>query len=96
MDLLTVPAGDGADMKVRQVEEALSASSRDRSGPNDTSKADWSLIASARSPWRHAELATGPVQGAQRSTSSKSALCKGFRDDDDMMTDLKISSAFRG
>jgi hypothetical protein len=49
---------------VKQVEEALSASSRDRSGPNDTSKADWSQMARARNPWRHAEPATGPVRGA--------------------------------
>ena len=30
MDLLTVPSADGVDSKVIQVEEALSASSRDR------------------------------------------------------------------
>ena len=30
MDLLTVPSADGIDSKVIQVEEALSASSRDR------------------------------------------------------------------
>ena len=40
MDLLTVPSADGVDSKVIQVEEALSASSRDRSGHFDTSKAD--------------------------------------------------------
>jgi hypothetical protein len=64
MNLLTVPSSDGADIKVRQAEEALSASSIDRSGPNDTSKADWSQMASARNPWRHAEPATGPIRGA--------------------------------
>ena len=30
MDLLTVPSADGVDSKVIQIEEALSASSRDR------------------------------------------------------------------
>ena len=64
MDLLTVPSHDGADLMVKQVEEALSASSGDRQGPNDTSKADWSQMARARNPWRHAEPVTGPVRGA--------------------------------
>jgi hypothetical protein len=64
MDLLTVPSHDGADLMVKQVEEASSASSGDRQGPNDTSKTDWSQMASARNPWRHAEPASGPAQGA--------------------------------
>ena len=54
MDLLTVPSHDGADLMVKQAEEALSASSRDRQGPNDTAKAVWSHTARARDPWRHA------------------------------------------
>ena len=36
MDLLTVPSHDGADLMAKQVEEALSASSGDRQGPNDS------------------------------------------------------------
>ena len=64
MDPLTVPSHDAADLMVKQVEEALLASSGDRQGPNDTSKADWSQMARARNPWRHAEPATGPVRGA--------------------------------
>jgi hypothetical protein len=64
MDLLTVPSADGVDSKVIQVEEALSASSRDRSGHFDTSKADYSQLASSRRLWRHAELASRPVQRA--------------------------------
>ena len=66
MDLLTVPSSDGADMRSRQDVQAL-ASSGDRKGPKmcyDTSKADWSQMASARNPWRHAEPATGPIRGA--------------------------------
>jgi hypothetical protein len=32
----------------------------------DTSKADYSQLASSRRPWRHAELASRPVQRAAR------------------------------
>jgi hypothetical protein len=34
--LLTIPSGDGADMRSRQDVQALLASSGDRQGPNDT------------------------------------------------------------
>jgi hypothetical protein len=65
----------------RGLEEALSASSRDRQGPSDTSKADWSQMARARNPWRHAEPATGVpsvIRGPAALAIYESALCKGF------------------
>ena len=79
MDLLTVPSHDGADLMVKQVEETLLASSGDRQGHFDTSKADWSQMAGARET--HGVMPNPrqvPSEG-QRSPSKKSALCKGLR-----------------
>ena len=47
--------------------------------PQRYSKVDWSQMASARNPWRHAEPASGRFGGeALAMASSKSALQKGF------------------
>jgi hypothetical protein len=80
MDLLTVPSHDGADLMVKQAEEALSASSRDRQGPIDTSKADWSQMAGRERETHHGDMPNPrqvPSEG-QRSPSRTNALCKGF------------------
>jgi hypothetical protein len=66
MDLLTVPSADGVDSKVIHIDEALSASSRDRytlpfrylKGRLEPARP------SSRRQWRHAELASRPVQRA--------------------------------
>ena len=78
MDLLTVPSHDGADLMVKQVEEALSASSRNRSQalmiPQRQTGARW------RARETHGVMPNPrqvPSEG-QRSPSKKSALCKGF------------------
>ena len=95
MDLLTVPSHDGADLMVKQVEEALSASSGDRQGPNENDIPQRQTGARWRERETHGVM-PNPRQvlsEGQRSTSRENALCKGFRDDDGMMTHLKISSA---
>jgi hypothetical protein len=96
MDLLTVPSRDGADMRSRQDVQGLSASSGDRQGPNDTSKADWSHMASARNP--HGDMPNPrqvPSEG-QRSPSRKSALCKAFETMMTSMTKVEIPGIRKG
>ena len=58
--------------------QALSASSGDRSGPDDTSKADWSQMASARETHGVMPNPRQVASEGKRSPSSKSALHKGF------------------
>ena len=81
MDLLTVPSHDGADLMVKQVGETLLASSGDRQPRpycNDTSKADWSQMARARTTHGVMPNPRQVPSEEQRSPSRKNALCKGF------------------
>jgi hypothetical protein len=80
MDLLTVPSHDYADLMVKQVEEALSASSGDRQGPNENDIPQRQTGVRWRERETHGVMPNPrqvPSEG-QRSLSMKNALCKGF------------------